>query len=89
MGAHGPLLVRYAHKVTTGPGSTQQHKPGIAILGEVRVRCRLIDIPFDQPGSTRQAAALMTNGRQSKPEAEGDVPDEFVLSAFDHMNTVG
>lgn len=89
MVAHGPLLVGFAHKITAGTGSTQQHKTGIAIRLEVRGRCSLIDIALDQPGSTGKAAPLVTNGRQPEPEAGCGVPDELVFPAVDDMSAAG
>jgi hypothetical protein len=86
---HDPLLVSFAHKIGARTRSAQQHEAGIAICLKVGGRCGLIDIALDQPGGTRKAATLVTDGRQLEPEAGCGVPDELVLPAVDIMSAAG
>jgi hypothetical protein len=80
---HGSLLMCFQPDVASGTRRAQKDEAGLAILRVVRRRCRLVDIALNEPRGTRQASALMTDGRQFDTRPSGGIPNELIFGALD------
>ena len=81
VGAHLGSLMSADTQAAARAGTAEQHKACRLVLGEIRIRTRLIDPAVQQPSRALQAASLQADRRQRYSLPRRGPPEVLTFAA--------